>query len=434
MATLWLSSSVVQLFVAVEMFARRFPLGVRSRRDELRRALVALGISVGVGVIGTTTGVGATNPMLIYGFLLAGMVVWGMSASGLGLWPALFCAVSGYAVQNLSSGIYRLLVLVLGSIAPEVLDFAVAMTTAAVTYVVCQRLFVHRIDGRDFRRQGSGGVQLLAFVATELAVIGFDTAIMTLEGDGVPFSTQLTMRLVQLMVCVFVLFSQYEILYASQMRSERDALDGLLVERARQYEISRENIEAINVKCHDIRHQIRSLGSKASGEVDREALHDLAREVDVFDSVVRTGNDALDTILTEKSLLCEREEVTLTCVVDGRSLGFVRPADIYALFSNILDNAIDATMGMDDRGKRSITLVVKRRGGMVTIHEENYFEGPDPKLRNGLPETTKADLSVHGFGMRSIELISERYDGALSIRAREGIFRLDVSLPVPEGE
>ncbi len=68
--------------------------------------------------------------------------------------------------------------------------------------------------------------------------------------------------------------------------------------------------------------------------VDPAALADVAREVDVYDAAVHTGNEALDTILTEKSLVCQREGITLTCVADGSALDFMAPADIYALFGN----------------------------------------------------------------------------------------------------
>ena len=63
--------------------------------------------------------------------------------------------------------------------------------------------------------------------------------------------------------------------------------------------------------------------------VDREALNDIAREVNVSDSVVETGNEALDTILTEKSLACSQEGITLSCIADGAALGARLPSDIY---------------------------------------------------------------------------------------------------------
>lgn len=72
-----------------------------------------------------------------------------------------------------------------------------------------------------------------------------------------------------------------------------------MAERERQYRLSRENIDAINIKCHGLRHQIRQLAGGGTA-VASEALNDIAREADVYDSAVHTGSEALDTILMEE--------------------------------------------------------------------------------------------------------------------------------------
>ena len=55
-----------------------------------------------------------------------------------------------------------------------------------------------------------------------------------------------------------------------------------------------------------------------------------------------TGNEVLDVVLTEKSMHCEARHITLNCVADGSAVAFVEPGDLHALFSNALDQAIDA--------------------------------------------------------------------------------------------
>ena len=102
------------------------------------------------------------------------------------------------------------------------------------------------------------------------------------------------------------------------------------------------------------------------------------------------------------------------------------PADIYALFGNALDNAIEAVRGAK---RRSISLVVRRAMGVVSVSVENYY-APDaqPSFEDGLPQTTKADKANHGFGMRSMRAIAERYGGTLVARAEDGVFHLDIML------
>ena len=266
------------------------------------------------------------------------------------------------------------------------------------------------------------------YVVVAFAVIGFDLVVKSACNEGLTLGTSVLLRVAHVLACVFVLVSEYEILYVQQLRVEKATTERLLAERGRQYELARGNIEAINVKCHDIKHQIRTLSS--GGRVaDPTALADLAHEVAIYDSSLRTGNEALDTILTEKGLICERRGITLSCIVDGSSLSFVAPSDLYAFFGNALDNAIEAVSAFEGLERRTVSLVVKRRGSMVTIHEENYCAN-QLRFLDGTPQTTKPDAANHGFGVRSMRLIAEKYDGSLTVSCEQGIFRLDAVIPV----
>ena len=83
---------------------------------------------------------------------------------------------------------------------------------------------------------------------------------------------------------------------AGGFATEREVERRMAAERERQYQLSRKSIDAINVKCHDIKHQIRSLAD--GGRVaDGRALEDLAAEIAIYDSTSKTGNPALDVIL-----------------------------------------------------------------------------------------------------------------------------------------
>ena len=167
--------------------------------------------------------------------------------------------------------------------------------------------------------------------------------------------------------------------------------------------------------------------------MDGRVLDEISREVGVYDSVVKSGNDALDTILTEKSLYCEKHGITLSCIADGRALDFVEPTDLYSFFGNALDNAIEAVERLDDPERRSIGLVVRRTGDMVSVHVENYFDGQVSFGGEGLPQTRKADEANHGFGTRSMRMIAEGLGGSLACKIQGDVFHLDALLPVPEG-
>ena len=68
---------------------------------------------------------------------------------------------------------------------------------------------------------------------------------------------------------------------------------------------------------------------------------------------------------------------------------------------------------------------------MVSIHVENYYDDKEEIIfENGLPKTKK-DKNYHGFGMRSIKMICEKYGGSVLASAEDGIFNLDMIIPTP---
>lgn len=348
------------------------------------------------------------------------------------VWVALFCVTAGYTAQNLATGATELVASVVRALGanPSTPAFYLMNDLACLTIVFCATyLLLARRITHDGLAQMENRSMLAMMPVVSLVIIGYDVVVKALSGEGLALAYVVALRAFHGFACVATLWIEYQLLYRVRMERDQATAERLMAERERQLTLSRETIDAINVKCHDLRHQIRTLGA-GGAVVDQAALDDLAREVSIYDSAVATGNDALDTILTEKGLVCERRDITLTVMADGGALGRMAPADLYALFGNALDNAIEAVAALDDPARRSITLVVRRTMGCVSIHVENFCAGERRFSADGLPETTKADRANHGFGVRSMRQIAERYGGTFSAEVDGGIFRLDVILPL----
>lgn len=200
----------------------------------------------------------------------------------------------------------------------------------------------------------------------------------------------------------------------------------LLYSEQRRYEQDKQIHEAINIKCHDIRHQIAALGEEGyKGELEK-----IGKLVNIYDTAPHTQNAALDVILGGKMLACSNQSITLTCLADGRRMGFMEDSDIYALFGNILDNAIEATLAVPDAEKHMISLTVGTTGDLLLIESQNFFQG-ELTFKEGLPETNKENKDYHGFGTRSIRILTEKYGGDLKLSAQDGVFSLSIMLPIP---
>lgn len=345
-------------------------------------------------------------------------------------WAAIFCATAGYTLQNLAGdvgGLVNVLIPQIGTL--PIAQFFFMVVPYVVTYLLAYPLFIKRIEreGLELMRPQP---MLAMMVAVILGVIAYDVVIKQIQETDIETWMYVVVRLSHMALCVMVLVLEYEMLYARHLSHEVTALTQTMAAEQEQYQVSKETIDAINIKCHDIRHQIRQLGEQ-SGSVDPAVLDDIEREVDVYDAAVRTGFEPLDVILTEKSLLCEGEGITLTCMADGPCLSFMAAADVYSLMGNALDNAIEAVRGVEDPERRSVSVLIRRSGGMALIHVENYFEG-ERTFKDGLPQTTKADKDSHGYGTRSMRLVCQRYGGTLHMRTEGDVFHLNAALPIPQ--
>lgn len=384
------------------------------------------------------------SQMTLFGLLPFAIMGLVMFCFDVAPWTAAFLTVAGFSTQNVASGFMGLFYVVAGGlgvvmdvesdvialypVSVDMLNLAVCLVTAALAYLICWRFFASKLTGEWRTRPQDGSIAVI-FIAVILVEIVFDMSMKSTYNYGVPVFQRAVFGVTKLFICFFLLYSEFQLLYVGDLKRDVAISERLLRERARQYEVSQSNIEAINLKCHDIRHQIRHFGDGGQ-VVDRGALADIAREVNIYDAKVRTGNAALDTILTEKGLACRGRGITLSCIADGHALSALPDPEIYSLFGNLLDNAMEAVSRVGNAEKRCISLVVQARGDMVSIHEENYFTGKI-ELVDGLPKTTKADAADHGFGMRSMRALAEHHGGTLTVRTDGELFLLDVLLPAP---
>lgn len=228
--------------------------------------------------------------------------------------------------------------------------------------------------------------------------------------------------LINVFACLLGLFYIYEMFYSNSIKNSLRLQEALKNEEINQYKVSKETIDMINIKCHDFRHQIRKLGKEQN--IDEEAISQVNSLIRIYDSSYRTENEALNVILTEKSLQCLKKEIQLSTVVDGDALSFISPEDIYALFGNIIDNAIEAVENLELE-QRVISLKIRKVGNMISISSKNAYVGIIEKQLD-MPISKKKDSLNHGFGLKSIRMICEKYNGTFSYKDENNLFIVNI--------
>ena len=106
--------------------------------------------------------------------------------------------------------------------------------------------------------------------------------------------------------------------------------------------------------------------------------------------------------------------------------------DIYTLLGNALDNAIEAVSKYKEIEKRVVSLTISAKESFLCIQTNNYYEGK-LEFKDGLPiSTKKRNRAYHGFGMKSMKHLSEKYGGTMVASLDNGIFMLQIVLPIPK--
>ncbi len=278
-----------------------------------------------------------------------------------------------------------------------------------------------------------GGKQIgpRQFLIAALIFLVFEVISVIPLSRDLKASEWLAMYLTQVLLAV-VLYLQSELFKKSEMKQELEMVKLLWKKEQEQYRMSKENIALINQKCHDLKHQIRAIRNAEHTEQEKY-LQEVENSIEIYEAIVKTGNEVLDTILTEKSLYCKEKGITVSCVVDGRQLEFIKTIDLYSILGNAIDNAIEAVEKLQNKEMRQIDVLIYRQQQFVAINVMN------PILQNlvyeeEFPVTTKEEKDFHGFGLKSIKYMLEKYNGFLSISTEDGCFSLMMLIPIPQKE
>ena len=223
-------------------------------------------------------------------------------------------------------------------------------------------------------------------------------------------------------------------LVSQRDRAQRDkeSMQSFMENKIHYYQVSRDGITSLQVKCHDLKHQIKAIRSQIGKENFEKYLDRLQDSIDEYGTVVDCGNETINVVLTEKNIICLSNGVKFSYIIDGTLFDFLSEMEIVSLFGNVLDNALESCGKVSDPQKRVISLKALLRGEVVVLHVENFYED-ELVMVDGMPMTTKSGTG-HGFGLRSIREIAERYDGTVSVDTESNIFKLTVLLHPPKAK
>ena len=270
--------------------------------------------------------------------------------------------------------------------------------------------------------------------AAIMAVAIFAFSNLSFLNENAPFASRERADIFSIRTLID--FGGIAILHAYQSRiseyvaeKELSVMNVMLKSQYDQYRNYQDSLDLIQMKYHDLKHQITGLRAESDEEKRKKWIDSMEKEIAAFENISRTGNQVLDTILAAKIFHCRKNHIQITCVADGKLLDHMHVTDICSIFGNALDNAIEHVILIPDPEKRLIHLTVSAQKGFVFIKIENYCEAEISKNEEDLITTTKKDSKNHGFGLKSIRKAVEKYDGSVVFGVQQNWFELKILLP-----
>lgn len=430
-AFLYFLNFSIQLFIMEGIYAR---LLSRKKNFGLRFVLGMAGY-VAVGGILSQINRQLRNTSYLFSMLFF-ILLFGLSLLLLhilfeGGWrEILFVGTAGYASQHIGYSIedllwrsmqqkitYTSVILLLDEL---VLQFLFFLVVGMLLY----RFLVRKQNGIFEIKETDLKMTVLSFCVL------FVSSVLSVSGENraPEFGNRLIFHLYGAISCSLGLALQFDISNRNRLETENSLLEQMIQSERRQQAMTKESIDIINMKCHDLKHQVQALEKIDNRGMRQKAIQEINDQVMIYDSVTALGNDALDLVITEKSLYCSKYNIKFSYLADGSLLEFMDSADIFSLFGNAIDNAIECVI-QEEEEKRIISLQIQKRGQMCLVRMENYCS-QKLDFREGLPVTTKGDKNVHGFGTRSIRYIVNRYEGEVNMYLENGKYHLDMMFPL----
>lgn len=340
---------------------------------------------------------------------------------------AMFLGTAGYAMQHFT---YKLIQIVIGSIEkgiPSFVDNNYGIYGIYASFVIISLPIFYNMFGKKIHNNETLIIEDSRLLIISIILI-ICTVILNLIYESFVKVSNLTLFIVGClfdMVCCFLtLFIEFEMLKSKEISEAYIQMKTIWESEKKQLEISKENMDYMKILAHDLKHEL----NESTLLISKDKVNELNRRIATFGNSIKTGNDILDLVIAERTLIVQKENINLSIIADGSVLSNMKQSDCYSLFMNIMDNAIDAVKELP-KDQREISLAVRESMGMILIHEVNPFKGT-LNFKDGLPQTTKRDSMYHGFGTKSIKGIVDSYSGDCEISIKDNnIYVLNILLP-----
>lgn len=225
-------------------------------------------------------------------------------------------------------------------------------------------------------------------------------------------------------ICVMILLSRISLL-----RNAEEKVNLMHQHEQLQNQMYKDLQKKYNQMCkisHDINRHISSLKTLIEISDNEKAdvyFSELIAETKILFPAIKNQNLILEILLNITSEKCNEKNIEFTLDIEDFLMGFMSDMDMTIIFSNLLDNAVEACLDIPE-SQRMIKLIIKAQMGLIVIKVINSCCALDRFEEKPYHSTKK---NHQGIGLSNVRNIVEKYDGIMNVKYEDNKFNILIS-------
>lgn len=166
-----------------------------------------------------------------------------------------------------------------------------------------------------------------------------------------------------------------------------------------------------------------------------EDVKDYILKLDSFskmsNKLIYSGNEIIDIILNTKTVYARENSIDVAINVGVENVLPIKSVDLCVIISNLYDNAIEATLKIEDKTERKISISIGIINKMMILKFVNTYKR-DSLNKTHFFSTSKGDFRHHGLGIKSVENAVDKYNGYVDYNVKDEYVKATVMLPLEQ--
>ena len=211
---------------------------------------------------------------------------------------------------------------------------------------------------------------------------------------------------------IFLMIEKYTTVEEKQ--HEEEMIQREILYRNEYYQDMERYQEQIQDIRHDMKNRLTGLlaaAEQGSAELIRDRLQEVLGDIQLAEEIIYSANPVVNAILKVKSIKAKEKEIPMQVTTLLPQRVSVDIGDMGVLYGNLLDNAIEAAMAVEQE-KRYVHVESKFQEGRLLLSIKNS----KPSGTSSCQQTSKKDKIKHGRGIRSVRKVAEKYGGELMLK------------------